>query len=281
MKNKLLQTLKWLLRADDISDTFIFRGYLKIRSRERYEANSRALVLRRAIRHERDFFRNLLQAIDAKIVFDIGAHLGNKTFAFSKVVDTGISLEPSPVTSAKLQQRFAAVPGVSVVAEGVGAQTGSLPFHVFADCDFLNTFSKKWAEFVEGGERFTDRKRLKATSTVSVPVTTLDHLIDRFGLPDFLKIDVEGYESEVLKGLSQPVKLLSIECNLPELETETLACLSRIAELYSVPEFNFCITEPQSKFYWSHWRSQAEITAAIESNDHSFMEIYARNRQNA
>jgi FkbM family methyltransferase len=47
--------------------------------------------------------------------------------------------------------------------------------------------------------------------TVEVEVTTLDLLIKKHGLPYFCKIDVEGFETKVLKGLSQPIPILSFE----------------------------------------------------------------------
>ena len=47
--------------------------------------------------------------------------------------------------------------------------------------------------------------------TLKVPVTTLDRLIAQFGLPSFIKIDVEGFEDRVLAGLSHRVRALSFE----------------------------------------------------------------------
>ena len=46
---------------------------------------------------------------------------------------------------------------------------------------------------------------------MDVAVTTLDALIARFGVPAFIKIDVEGAEPDVLAGLSHAVPVLSFE----------------------------------------------------------------------
>jgi hypothetical protein len=46
---------------------------------------------------------------------------------------------------------------------------------------------------------------------IEVPVVTLDALIAQHGEPAFVKIDVEGYEPQVLRGLTRPVQALSFE----------------------------------------------------------------------
>jgi hypothetical protein len=52
---------------------------------------------------------------------------------------------------------------------------------------------------------------LKKLGAIRVPVTTLDIAIEQFGVPAFCKIDVEGFEVEVLKGLSHAITNLSLE----------------------------------------------------------------------
>lgn len=46
---------------------------------------------------------------------------------------------------------------------------------------------------------------------IFVETDTLDHKIQKYGIPYYIKIDVEGYEFEVLKGLSKPIEIISIE----------------------------------------------------------------------
>ncbi|MEO0830693.1 MAG: FkbM family methyltransferase, partial [Pseudomonadota bacterium] len=57
-----------------------------------------------------------------------------------------------------------------------------------------------------------------AVQALDVAVVTLTDLMSEFGVPRYIKIDVEGFESEVLKGLDQPAPLLSFEYHLRELE---------------------------------------------------------------
>ncbi len=78
-------------------------------------------------------------------------------------------------------------------------------------------------------------------STVEVRVTTLDDLIDEYGLPRFCKIDVEGYELEVLEGVSYAIPALSFEYN-PAVPDIALDCISRLTALGAY-EFNWTVRE--------------------------------------
>ena len=71
--------------------------------------------------------------------------------------------------------------------------------------------------------------------------TTLDALIAAHGRPALCKIDVEGFEAEVLRGLSQPLPLVSFEY-LPAAITVAYACLARLAALGEY-EFNWFVGE--------------------------------------
>ena len=67
-------------------------------------------------------------------------------------------------------------------------------------------------------------------TAVTVPVTTLDELIGRYGRPAFCKIDVEGFELEVLRGLSTPIPAISFEY-IPAALDVALGCINRLQEL--------------------------------------------------
>ncbi|MFK7772103.1 MAG: FkbM family methyltransferase [Saprospiraceae bacterium] len=72
-------------------------------------------------------------------------------------------------------------------------------------------------------------------------LTTLDQIIEQEGVPAFIKIDVEGYELEVIQGLNARIPLLSFEANFPEFKEETFLILERLVEIDEGCKFNFSI----------------------------------------
>ena len=126
------------------------------------------------------------------VVVDVGANLGLSVLALAPLAARLLAVEASPRTAAALRATVAAnglEARVTVAPVALGAAAGELAFH---ESDHSAGSHLLSAETL-GGE---------ALPTVTVPVETLDALVARHGLGrvDFIKIDVEGHETEVLDG---------------------------------------------------------------------------------
>jgi FkbM family methyltransferase len=165
---------------------------------------------------------------DGDLVFDVGAHLGDRSMAFAALGARVIALEPQPRIARWLHRLAGRHERIVVRAEAVGARPGVAPLAISRRNPTVSTLSESWRATVASGNPGFDAVRWD--ESVEVPVVTLDGLIDSYGVPSFCKIDVEGYEAEVLAGLSQPLAALSVEFVSGQLEVAT-ACVQRLREL--------------------------------------------------
>ncbi|MEM7022054.1 MAG: FkbM family methyltransferase, partial [Pseudomonadota bacterium] len=145
---------------------------------------------------------------DGDLVFDIGAHVGNQSRCLAGLGARVVAIEPQPEFARWLRWLFRSDRRITVVETAIGAKTGSAQLFQSPRTPTVATLSADWIDSVRKAESFA---RVAWDEPVEVPVTTLDALIDRYGMPRFCKIDVEGYEAEILRGLSQPIELLSFE----------------------------------------------------------------------
>jgi FkbM family methyltransferase len=166
-----------------------------------------------------------------QLIFDVGANEGYTIDAFLPTNAHIIAVEPDQRNGKILHTRFSKNPQITFVAKAVSKKIGTAIFHTNYN-GALNTLNLKWHQKMQNAA-------LPKSKSYEVETTTLDILIAKYGAPDFIKIDVEGHEMEVIEGLSQAVPLLSFEANLPDFLEETLACLEKLAALNSAGVFNF------------------------------------------
>ncbi len=114
---------------------------------------------------------------------------------------------------------------------------------------------------------------------IKVPVTTLDDAIKSYGLPSFCKIDVEGFEMQVLRGLSQPIKVMTLEYDTSEAGNQkTLDCFDYIAQF---GDFDVNITAGEEiGFVWLQWlkHSEARLKFPLVNPTSNFGDIFIRLR---
>ena len=207
------------------------------------------------------------------LCFDVGANVGNRTNVFLRLGARVVAVEPQKTSFRVLQQKFTRNRRVVLVNQGLSDHVGYVDLHI-ANVSTISTMSKDWKSAVTDSGRFPS-DRYSWTQVVSVPVTTMDHLIERYGLPAFVKIDVEGYELPALQGLSQPVRHLSFE-HTPEFFDSTRQCVDHLSGLGRA-RFNLSLGE-STQFSLPNWVVGEVLCDYLSSlpDKSVFGDVYAR-----
>jgi len=134
--------------------------------------------------------------------------------------------------------------------------------------------STEWIESMTASRRFGSENWSKESL---VPVTTLDMLIGKYGVPDFCKIDVEGYEYNVLRGLTQRVEVLSFEYTVPEFTNSVVQCIDYLSAIGPI-ECNYSLGE---EMVWGlqKWISPTHMKSLVIDSPEKFGgfgDIYVR-----
>jgi FkbM family methyltransferase len=161
------------------------------------------------------------------VAFDIGAHVGSRVRAWRKLGARVIAVEPQPDCLSVLRLFFGRDPEVVIVPKAVGAQPGRAQLGLSTATPTVSSMSREWIDSVTTDRSFA---RVRWDRSVEVEVTTLDDLIAAYGEPAFCKVDVEGFETEVLAGLTRPLRGLSFEY-LPPAHDAALAVLDLVRKL--------------------------------------------------
>jgi FkbM family methyltransferase len=233
---------------------------------------ARSLVIYRArpwrIARLARFYRDLIAPGD--LAFDIGAHVGNRTLALLAAGARVVALEPQRLFHAFLCRDLP--PSVTLLPLAAGRAPGRATLAVSRRHPTVSSLAPGFAEQMRAAPGF---ERVSWDAVETVEVTTLDRLLAEHGLPRFIKIDVEGAESEVVAGLSRPVPWLAFE-SLPSTPAATAACLDRLADL---GHYRFNLVEGErAAFALDRWHDRSGIAAALAARpaDARPADVYAR-----
>ena len=200
------------------------------------------------------------------LVFDVGANVGEYTEVFLELGARVVAIEPNP-SCASLLEQIPPRQRVVVKRAALGNTKSEAILHL-CDLDGLSTLSSDWLGVARSIPRLAGRDWSRS---VKVPVTTLDVLIREYGSPQFIKIDVEGYEQAVLSGLSRLPMCLSFEYH-NEFVNAAIACV-RASCFSPAAQFNLTLGNPLGwkpkplKFVSDEWVSSEKMAEQLEKGD--------------
>lgn len=157
------------------------------------------------------------------MLFDVGAHRGLYADTHIHQFDRLILVEPNAELATFLRDKYKNNPKVKIV-EAIVSDEKQAMFYL-CNVDTISTAAKVWVE----QSRFSD-KGFEWTPQTNIPTRTLDSIIAEYGVPTKTKIDVEGYESHVIRSLHRHVGPLSFEW-AEEVREDIVRCLYHLTKL--------------------------------------------------
>jgi hypothetical protein len=143
---------------------------------------------------------------------------------------------------------------VTICNFGLGAKRGTVDMRISSEAPTISTMSQHWLT-----GRFKD---YIWDSVESVDVVLLDDLVSEYGIPRYCKIDVEGYEREVIGGLSRRCGIVSFEFTA-EFIDHAFDVVGRLISLgYS--RYNISFGERDS-FHFETWKKYHEFIEALNT----------------
>ena len=206
------------------------------------------------------------------LVLDVGAHVGDRIGAFRRLGARVVAVEPQPALIKTLKLIHGRDRAVAIEPTAVGRNTGMIDLKLNIDNPTVSTASDAFMRAADGAVGWEGQAW---TRTIRVPVTTLDALIARHGMPAFIKIDVEGFEAEALIGLTRPPPALSFEFTTIQRDV-AVACLERCAAL-GYGRFNAMLGESHVLVH-AEWVSAEAIASWLDALPQSANsgDVYAR-----
>lgn len=230
----------------------------------------RALALTEYEKKALAFYQTFLPS--HAVIFDVGSNLGTRTKVFSRMAPQVISIEPQQSCVCFLQWMFQGVRSVVIVPKGIGREKGEATLHLTQFSE-LATTSQDYIHDLQSSGRL---EKFQWDRSEKIAVTTLDALVEEFGTPGFIKIDIEGGELEALRGLTSAPQMLSFEFHAERVHV-AFECLEYLRSLGACSA-NLSYGETMA-FVFDHWVPLEEVEQLLLSHkgtNSALGDIYVR-----
>lgn len=174
-------------------------------------------------RHQREmanFYSQFFNPGDT--VFDGGVLFGEYTELFASRGARVISIEPNPNFHARITA-LARRKHIHLVKSALGAESGTASFNICSTPGF-STLQSQDSDWITSSPDYVN---VQWSEAVQVDVTTLDAVAAEFGKPQFVKLDIEGYEEPALRGMSFDPAYLSFEFGARR-KDQGIACIQNM-----------------------------------------------------
>jgi FkbM family methyltransferase len=167
-----------------------------------------------------------------------------------------ISIEPNPICYSLLEKQYGAHHLVSLEKTAIGCKEGTATLN-FQGTESTASLLEDWP--------------YETTDSIQTSVTTLDKLIDEHGPPKLIKVDVEGFELEVFKGLSRPIEYLIFEVHRSENKTayQVLEHLKNIGSIAGIKIINGDL----SKWIIDRWSDVSVLDRFWENQEIDYINL--------
>lgn len=215
--------------------------------------------------HFQQFYASFLKPTD--VVFEVGANIGHKSQILASIVQLVVAIEPQPYCLKHLYSRFHHSKKIKILPYAISNKEEKITLyiassHTMSSCskEFINHIQQKWSNSPQWNK------------SITVPSKTLNQIIEQYGIPTYIKIDVEGFELNVLQGLNYPVSIISFEFT-PTLLHNAYDCIDYLIHLSSNYRFNFS-EEESATFAFSTPIKSTQIKEYL-TQQNKFGDIFA------
>lgn len=210
-----------------------------------------------------DFFGDFVHSGD--LVFDIGANVGDFTDVFLRLGARVCAVEANPECIRQFKALYGNHRHCTLIAKAIGSAEGKGKMYLGEQgMHNVSTLSEAWKN---AALKIDGLRRAGWNHTVEVDVLTIDQMIQKYGVPAFCKIDVEGFEYEVLQRLNQPLPCLSFEYVSWQLDP-TIQCIKHLGNLGTY-QYNMTINRTArdtdiGEFQCKDWLNENQMIELLE-----------------